>query len=33
MSRLEEDDLVKPCVVFAYGFITIERTGSILKAC
>ena len=33
MSCLEEDNLVKPCVVFAYGFIAIERKGSILKAC
>jgi hypothetical protein len=27
MSRLEEDNLAKPCVVSAYGLIAIEGNG------
>ncbi len=33
MSHLKEDNLAKPCVVSAYGFIDLKETGSILRGC
>ena len=33
MSCLEEGNLLKSCVVSAYGFIIIEGKGSTLRGC